>query len=109
MKLITDILREYRRGAPVALATALLAEVVRAVDETGKAGEVTIKLKVKPSEHGSTEKSLLVSVTSKKPVPEMQPAVFFSDADGDLHRVDPSQREMDFVEADPTFHGAARA
>jgi ribosomal protein S28E/S33 len=96
MRLITDILREYRKGAPVALATSLLAEVVRAVDETGKAGEVVIKIKVKPSELGCAEKSLLVAVTSKKPVPEMQPAVFFSDTDGDLHRTDPAQREMDF-------------
>lgn len=109
MRLVTDILREYRRGAAVNLATALLAEVVRAVDETGKPGEVTIKLKVKPSEHGSAEKTLLATVTSKKPIPEMQPAVFFSDADGDLHRVDPAQREMDFSDAAaPTLRSAAR-
>lgn len=102
MRLITDILREYRKGTVVSLATSLLAEVVRAVDETGKAGEVTIKIKINPSKDGSAEKTLVATVAHKKPIPEMQPAIFFSDKDGDLHRVDPAQREMEFAEARAT-------
>jgi hypothetical protein len=33
-------------------------------------------------------------VKSKKPIADIAPAVFFSDQDGDLHRVDPNQEEM---------------
>lgn len=109
MRLITDILREIRKGRPVEEATTALADVVRAVDETGKEGSVTITLKIKPSKHGGPEKTLICEVKAKKPIAEIAPAVFFSDDDGDLFRVDPRQEEMPLSEANPTQHGAARA
>jgi hypothetical protein len=99
MRLITDILRDIRKGRPVEEATTALADVVRAVDETGKEGSVTITLKVKPAKHGGPEKTLIAEVKAKKPIAEIAPAVFFSDDDGDLHRVDPRQEEMGFAEA----------
>ena len=71
-----------------------LADVVRAVDETGKEGSVTITLKIKPTKHGGPEKTLVCEVKARKPIAEIAPAVFFSDAEGDLHRVDPRQEEM---------------
>ena len=98
MRLITDILREIRKGRPVEEATLALADIVRAVDETGKAGSVTITLTVKPAKHGGPEKTLVCEVKAKKPIAEIAPAVFFSDADGDLHRVDPRQEEMELKE-----------
>ena len=94
MRLITDVLRDIRKGRPVEEATIALADVVRAVDETGKEGSVTIVLKVKPAKHGGPEKTLVCEVKAKKPIAEIAPAVFFSDQDGDLHRVDPRQEEM---------------
>lgn len=94
MRLITDILRDIRKGRPVEEATMALADVVRAVDETGKEGSVTITLKIKPSKHGGPEKTLIAEVKAKKPIAEIAPAVFFSDDEGSLHRVDPSQEEM---------------
>jgi len=106
MRLFTDILREIRRGRPVEEASLALADVVQAVDETGKEGSVTITLKIKPNKHGGPEKQLIAEVTAKKPRADIAPAVFFSDADGDLHRVDPHQEEMELKEAD-TQHGAA--
>lgn len=94
MRLITDVLRDIRKGRPVEEATMALADVVRAVDETGKEGSVTITLKIKPAKHGGPEKTLIAEVKSKKPIADIAPAVFFSDQDGDLHRVDPNQEEM---------------
>ena len=94
MRLITDVLRDIRKGRPVEEATTALADVVRAVDETGKEGSVTITLKVKPAKHGGPEKTLIAEVKAKKPIAEIAPAVFFSDEDGDLHRIDPRQEEM---------------
>ncbi len=98
MRLITDVLRDIRKGRPVEEATMALADVVRAVDETGKEGSVTITLKIKPAKHGGPEKTLIAEVKSKKPIADIAPAVFFSDQDGDLHRVDPNQEEMQLDE-----------
>jgi hypothetical protein len=109
MRLITDVLRDIRKGRPVEEASMALADVVRAVDETGKEGSVTITLKVKPAKHGGPEKTLLAEVRAKKPIAEIAPAVFFSDQHGDLHRYDPRQEEMALEEADPTIHAAPRA
>lgn len=99
MRLITDVLRDIRKGRPVEEATMALADVVRAVDETGKEGSVTITLKIKPAKHGGPEKTLIAEVKSKKPIADIAPAVFFSDRDGDLHRYDPAQEEMELKEA----------
>lgn len=94
MRPITDILREVRQGRAVVLASQLLADVVQAVDDTGKPGEVTIKIKVKPEKGGGTQKTIAVEVKAKKPEQDIPEAVFFSDDDGDLHRSDPKQGEM---------------
>lgn len=94
MRPITDVLRDIRRGRAVEQATRLLAEVVRAVDETGKPGTVTLTLTVKPEKGGGSQKTLLCSVKHKKPEADIPEAVFFSDEDGDLHRSDPHQSEM---------------
>jgi len=98
MRPITDILREIRRGRAVDQATRMLTEVVRAVDETGKAGTVTITLTVKPEKGGGSQKTIGVAVKAKKPEADIPEAVFFSDPEGDLHRSDPTQEEM-FSEA----------
>jgi hypothetical protein len=99
MRLITDVLRDIRKGRAVDQATKLLAEVVRAVDETHKPGEVTIKIKVKPDKDGGAGKTLSVEVKAKRPETDLPDAVFFSDAGGDLHRSDPSQTEMQLEDA----------
>ena len=75
MRLITDILRDIRKGRPVEEATMALADVVRAVDETGKEGSVTITLKIKPAKHGGPEKTLICDVKAKKPIAEIAPAM----------------------------------
>ena len=104
MRLITDILREIRKGRPVEEASTALADVVRAVDETGKEGSVTIVLKVKPTKHGGPEKQLLCEVKANKPICDIPAAVFFSDDEGDLFRIDPRQEEMPLSEVNPTKH-----
>jgi hypothetical protein len=101
MKPITDIMREIRRGRGVELASDMLAEVVRAVEESGKKGSVTIKITVKPEDGGGNQKTIGMTVTSTVPRPTIPDAVFFSDGEGDLHRSDPNQGDM-FVEADRT-------
>lgn len=99
MRLYTQVLADIRKGAPIEEATDLLAKVVRAVDETGKPGEVTVTLKIKPAKHGGPEKTIVAEVKGKTPVADIAPAVFFSDEEGDLHRSDPRQEDMKFSEA----------
>jgi ribosomal protein S28E/S33 len=94
MRPITDVLRDIRKGRAVDQATRLLAEVVRAVDETGKPGELLLKIKVKPEKGGGSQKTITCEVKGKVPQQDIPEAVFFSDPDGDLHRTDPSQQEM---------------
>ncbi len=98
MKLITDILRQYRNGRLVDFASRKFQEAVRAVDETGKPAEFTLKIKIKPSKDLESEKTLSAGVTTKLPMPDIAEAVFFSDKEGDLHRADPSQTEIEFTE-----------
>ncbi|MBN8955040.1 MAG: hypothetical protein J0H17_00290 [Rhizobiales bacterium] len=98
MRPVTDVLREVRKGRAVDLASERLADLVRAVDETGKAGSITITLKVKPEKGGGSQKTIAVDVKAKIPEIDLPEAVFFSDREGDLHRSDPTQQEM-FTEA----------
>lgn len=94
MRPITDVLRDIRKGRAVDQASRLLAELVRAVDETNKKGTLTITLTVKPDKGGGSGKGIAVDVKSKKPVADIPEAIFYSDPDGDLHRTDPAQSEM---------------
>ena len=105
MHLFTDILREYRRGKAAEQITAALNELVRAVDETHKPGVLTIKLTVKPEADGGNQKTLSIATDMKKPTPNIPDAVFFSDAEGGLHRTDPNQAEM-FSEVTPSTRSA---
>lgn len=102
MRPITDVLREYRRGRAVDLASQRLAELIMAVDETNKAGEIVIKIKVKPQKGGGSEKTLHIDVKSKIPELELPEAVFFSDGEGNLHRSDPAQSELTFRDVKDT-------
>lgn len=99
MRPITDTLRDMRKGRIVDEATEALAEVVKAVDATDKAGSVTITIKVKPSKGGGLEKTLSATVKRDVPTPDLPDAVFFSTVDGGLVRDDPEQRPL-FGEAE---------
>lgn len=106
MRPITDILREIRKGKAVDLASQRMAEIVQAVDETGKPGELTITIKVKPEKGGGSQKVIQVGVKAKIPEVDLPEGVFFSDQDGDLHRTDPAQNEM-FADARDRAEGRA--
>lgn len=54
MRLITDILRDIRRGRVVDAASLELAAVVRDAVATGKPGELTLKFKVAPDKGDSS-------------------------------------------------------
>lgn len=94
MRPITDILREIRKGRAVDLASQRFAELIQAVDETGKPGELTITLKVKPEKGGGSQKTVIPVIKCKMPEMDIAEGVFFSDEAGDLHRSDPAQKDI---------------
>jgi hypothetical protein len=95
MKPVTDVLREYRKGQLADEATEELAKVVKAVMETGQAGTLTLILTAKPHKGDASIIILAGEVKSKVPREALPDAIFYADEQGNLHRQDPKQRDMD--------------
>lgn len=98
--LVTKILEEHRGGSALMLASNELAKLVRAVNQTSKSGELTIKMKISPMKGDETAKSISISVKANLPTVDLPMAIFFADEDGSLHRDDPRQHEMRFAKTD---------
>lgn len=97
----TEILSQIRKGKCIIEAQDKLQELVKQCRDTGKTGELTLKLKVKPGAHGE----MLVTGTSdaKVPKPDVVSTLFFDADNGDLLREDPKQPEIPFDNViDPT-------
>ena len=90
----TDILSQIRRGLVVTELTTALAEVCEAVIDTGKPGELTLKIKIKPPKGQGIQVTLSPTVSAKTPKVDMPDGIFFVGAGGDLLRNDPDQKEM---------------
>jgi len=94
MRPFTDILRDMRKGRVVDAAGDEMARLVRAVLDTNKAGEMTLKLKVKPQGKGDNAVIVSAEVKSKAPQADLPDALFFADLDGDLLREDPTSQRI---------------
>lgn len=90
---ITDTLRHLEGGCFVDTASDKLAEVVRAVEATGKTGELTLKIKVRRATAGAL--ALYGSVTARVPAEPPTEALMFSTPEGNLLTEDPSQKKLD--------------
>ena len=91
---ITDTLRHVRGGELIDEASEQLAKVVQAVDATGKAGTLTIKLRIKKiSRSGALE--ILDDVTSVVPEDEKLTTLMFPTPEGNLVTSDPRQKRLD--------------
>lgn len=85
-------LRDLRAGATLDDLDSAVSEVVSAVKATGKTGEITLKLKIRPPKK-STATYLTVEddVSTKVPRHDRADTIFFPLADNSLSRNDPSQ------------------
>ena len=90
----TDILRQIRKGIVVDELDQAMLKVNEAVIDTGKAGEITLKIKIKPMKGDSCQVTLTPVVSFKKPQADLPDGIFFLTGDGDLVRNDPNQSEM---------------
>lgn len=89
---IADVLRDLAAGQTYEAINTRLAEVVDAVMETGKVGELTIRLKFKPN----GESSIIVTdeIKSKAPERTRGETLFFTTTGGGLMRQDPRQPDL---------------
>lgn len=79
--------------------TELMAEVVKAVRETGKSGSLTLTLKVQMlNNRDENAVKITPAVKSKKPKLAPYETIMFSTGDGDLLRDDPNQRKLPLEE-----------
>lgn len=87
-----DVLRELCGGATYDELGGKLNEVVAAVRETRKVGELSLKLKVKIN--GEIGVTIEDEIKAKIPEPSRGTTVFFADDSGNLLRRDPRQSEL---------------
>lgn len=89
---ITDTLRLLQGGTFLDKCSDTLAQVVKGVEDTGKAGKVTITLDVKKS---GAAVSILAKVTDKTPEVAADPDLFWATVEGNLSTENPAQRKLD--------------
>lgn len=96
-KPITDTLRLFRGGAFVEECSDVLANVIRGVEETGKAGKLTITLDIKKV---SGAIGVLAKVTDKTPEKAPDAELYYATVEGNLSIDNPAQRKLDLRPVD---------
>lgn len=96
-KPLNDTLRLLQGGVFLDNCSELLAGVVRAVEETGKAGKLTITLEVKKV---NAAVSVLAKVTDKTPEAAPDADLFYATVEGNLSVDNPAQRKLDLRPVD---------
>lgn len=99
MKAFSVFLTELNEGATHSAITADLAELLRTVQATGRAGALTIKIKVAPSLRGNSTGGVdKVNITADRvlalPKPEGQVDFFYLTEDGETTRNHPKQHDL---------------
>ena len=90
-----ETILQIQNGATLAELSEELRKVVAAVRETGKAGALTLTLKVVPASRGATDVLMIESqVKAKLPERERGRTVFYATDDNQLVRNDPKQQML---------------
>ncbi len=91
---ITETMNSIGRGSFLAKATVELQELVRLVNDTGKAGTLTLTITVKQA---SSSGAMTISgkSTLKKPPEEPMETLLFATPEGNLVADNPNQRKLD--------------
>lgn len=93
IKWFSAFLQEQRGGLLHTELSDELAKISQAVIDTGKAGSVTLTVKIGKSKiDGAVEVEDVVKV--RMPEPDRDAGLFFPDAHGNLSRRDPRQPEL---------------
>lgn len=91
---ITDTIRHIGGGVFIDTASDKLAELVAAVDQSGKSGKIDLSITIKKATRGGA-----MVVTGKvkltKPAEEPMECMLFATPDGNLVTDDPNQQKLD--------------
>lgn len=96
-KPISETLKMFQGGDFNIKAGELFASVLRGVEDTGKAGKLTITLDVK-QQNGAV--SVLAKVTDKTPEALPDADLYWTTPDGNLTLRNPAQRDLDLRTVD---------
>lgn len=91
---ITDTLRHIGGGVFIDTASDKLAELVAAVDTSGKSGRIDLSISVKKATRGGAM-ILTGKVKVTKPADEPMEAMLFATPEGNLVADDPHQQKLD--------------
>jgi len=91
---ITDPLRHIGGGVFIDTASDKLAELVAAVDSSGKSGRIDLSINVKKATRGGAM-ILTGKVKVTKPADEPMEAMLFATPEGNLVADDPHQQKLD--------------
>lgn len=95
-KSFAHTLAQLQGGAFMAVCTDLLADTVKAVDETGKPGKVTITIELKKSA-GALQ--VHAHATNKVPETKADPDLLWATVEGNLVVQNPNQQNLDLRDA----------
>jgi hypothetical protein len=91
-----DTLLGLREGAAICDASEQLTELIKAVRETGKAGSLTITLKVRPASKGKTQVVMIDdTITEKIPKYDREATMFYASDENLLSKNDPRQLPLE--------------
>lgn len=105
---ITDTLRHIGGGVFIDTASDKMAELVNAVDASGKAGKLTLEVTVKKATRGGAM-HITGKVTLKKPAEDAMEAMLFATPEGNLVADDPRQQKLDLKSVNPAADTTAGA
>lgn len=91
------LLQDIRDGRTHSELTNGMDELLQAVRNTGKAGTITLEIKIKPASRGTDCDKVVIAdkVTVKAPKPERGDDFFWVTDDNDLSRNHPRQHNLD--------------
>lgn len=98
--LYVRVLRDLRSGKTIKEASEALGDLVQACRETGKLGEITIKLKIKPDRGDTGQYFIEDQITTKVPEHPRGQTIMFGSPDNNLTRTDPRQQELELKSVD---------
>jgi hypothetical protein len=97
---------ELNDGSTHAALSADLAELLRTVQNTGRAGSLTLKVKVAPATRTNSGSVDKVTITADRklelPKPEQASDFFWLNEDGETSRNHPRQHDLPLREVTPT-------
>lgn len=96
---ITDTLRLLQGGVFLDICSEQMSDLVKSVDDTGKAGKLTITLDFKKS---GGAMAITAKVTNKSPERAPDADLLWPTVEGNLSIDNPAQRKLDLRTVEPT-------